>query len=45
MPLMFSVFYSRHCYEQFQTKTVVHSSLFRKIVIDTQCIDCENDHF
>ena len=26
-------------------KNVIHSTLFRKIVIETQCIDCINDHF
>ena len=29
-----------HCYELFRNKNVVHSTLFRKIVIETQCIDC-----
>ena len=38
-------FSSGHCYEHSRTKNVVHLTLFRKIVIEIQCIDCENDHF
>ena len=36
---------SRLCYEPCKLKNVIHSSLFRKIFIETQCIECINDHF
>ena len=38
-------FQSWRCYEPFKLKNVIHSTFFRKIVIETQCIDCGNDHF
>ena len=45
MPQLSLEFQSWDCYEPFNLKNVIHSSLLRKIVIETQCIDCINDHF
>ena len=45
MPLISFELSFGHSYEHFKTKNVVDSTLFPKIVIEIQCIDCENDHF
>ena len=45
MPLISFELSFGHSYEHFKTKNVVDSTLFPNIVIEIQCIDCENDYF